>query len=165
MNQHGSEISCQYIIRYETHTERAVGQQSGYAVVLHFFYQEDKGQSGKDEGQYDVNSMFHNKISFVLIYRHPAKKAGLFLSDAIIYPFGIMENRKYGNMSAKIMRLPEIERTGDSIIPSELEAKKGAGFFIARTVPRCASGVPAVNLLILIKKNGSPATEFSPGET
>ena len=49
-------------MRYETHTESAVCQQSGYTVVLHFFYQKGKGQSGNDEGQYDVKNIFHNKV-------------------------------------------------------------------------------------------------------
>ena len=55
------KIGCQNIIRYETHTERAVSQQSGDAVILHFFYQEGKGTPGNNKGQNDVNNIFHNK--------------------------------------------------------------------------------------------------------
>jgi len=54
------KIGCQNIIRYETHTESAVGQQSWYAIVLHLSYQEKKGKSGNEEGKYDVNNIFHN---------------------------------------------------------------------------------------------------------
>jgi hypothetical protein len=57
----GSEICCQYIIGYETHTKRAVGKQSGDAVILHFFYQENEGKPGKYEGKNDVNNISHDR--------------------------------------------------------------------------------------------------------
>ena len=72
------KICCQNIIRYETHTERGIRQQSGYAVVLHFFYQKGKGCSGNYEGHYYVYDVFHFLEIFAILLEQGLKEGDKF---------------------------------------------------------------------------------------